>query len=53
MAYRRPPEGHRIITLQLPTELITHVDQQAAQRTISRAAMIRQLIIADRHAADS
>lgn len=48
MAYRRPPEGYRIITVQLPAELIAHLDRRATDRTISRAAMIRQLILADR-----
>lgn len=51
MAYRRPPEGTRMITVQLSTELIAHLDQRAAERTISRAAMVRQLVIADRKAA--
>jgi hypothetical protein len=50
MAYRRPPEGHRIITLQLPAELIAHLDRRATDCTISRAAMVRQLILADRQA---
>jgi metal-responsive CopG/Arc/MetJ family transcriptional regulator len=50
MAYRRPPEGHRVITVQLPAELIAHLDRRASERTISRAAMIRQLILADRQA---
>jgi len=50
MAYRRPPEGHRVITLQLSAELIAHLDRQAVQRTISRAAVIRQLILDDRQA---
>ena len=50
MAYRRPPDGHRIITLQLPAELIAHLDRRATDATISRAAMVRQLILADRQA---
>jgi len=50
MAYRRPPEGHRVITLQLPADLIAHLDRKAAARTISRAAVIRQLIMDDQHA---
>ncbi len=50
MAYRRPPEGSRLITVQLPVELIAHLDQRAAERTISRAAMVRTLILEDRQA---
>jgi hypothetical protein len=48
--HRRPPEGARIVTIQLPDELLHHLDQRAAERTISRAAMIRQLILDDREA---
>jgi hypothetical protein len=48
MVYRRPPEGERLISLQLPCELIDYLDKQAKSRTLSRAAMVRQLILAAR-----
>jgi len=47
MAKRKPPEGHRVITIQLPVDLLAYLDRRAAERTISRAAMIRTLILQD------
>jgi predicted DNA binding CopG/RHH family protein len=41
------PEGRRSITLELPTHLVDHVDQQRSFIGMSRAAYIRQLIARD------
>lgn len=41
------PSGRRHITLELPAELVTYLDQQAARRTCSRSSYLRQLIIDD------
>jgi predicted transcriptional regulator len=51
VTYRKPPAGYRLISVQLSSELVDYLDQQAAARTISRAALIRQLILADRQQA--
>lgn len=45
MVYRRPPEGERLISIQLPFDLIDFLDRAAKARTLSRAAMVRQIII--------
>lgn len=41
------PEGRRCITLELPTELVQHLDAKAAYLGCSRAAYLRQLIVRD------
>ena len=45
------PPGRRHITLELPAELVTYLDEQAARRTCSRSSYLRQLIIDDMAAA--
>ena len=48
---RIPPSDERLIAFRLPIELLRHLDRRAAEQTLSRAAMLRQLIIDDRNAA--
>lgn len=48
---RTPPADERLIAFRLPIELLRHLDRRAAEQTLSRAAMLRQLIIDDRNAA--
>jgi metal-responsive CopG/Arc/MetJ family transcriptional regulator len=48
MPARRPPKGYQRISLQLPAELIKYLDQQAKRQTITRPAVVRQLIMAAR-----
>ena len=45
------PPGRRHITLELPAELVTYLDEAAARRTCSRSSYLRQLIIDDMVAA--
>ena len=42
------PEGQKCITISLPTELVTHLDDRSTHLCCSRAAYLRQLIVLDR-----
>jgi hypothetical protein len=41
------PEGHTTISLELRTDLVSHLDTQAQYLGMSRAAYLRQLIVRD------
>ncbi len=41
------PEGRRCISIELPIELLQHVDSRATYLGCSRAAYLRQLIVRD------
>lgn len=41
------PEGRKTITLEVPLDLLEHVDARAQYLGCSRAAYIRQLVVLD------
>jgi len=43
-----PADGHTTVTTNLPAAFRQHLDQEADYRGYSRAAHIRQLVLADR-----
>lgn len=47
MSYPSAVPPRKQINLDIPLELIQHLDRRAAERMCSRAALVRQLILAD------
>lgn len=50
MPYKPPAPGRRRVLIEMPTELIEHLDTEARRRCCSRADLVRLLVVQHRDA---